>query len=295
MHSTALRYFLEVVRSGSLNQAAESLHIAASAISRQIANLEDEVDAQLFERRPTGMVLSPAGEILAVYARRADLEQKRVLAEVQQRAAEGGGLITIASTGGIARKFLPHVMHAFTTTHRKTRFVLTVVSPKNVIEKVANGEVDLGITFSVKPSKGVRIEYAERSPICALMLRGHPLSDRKLLSLADLQPYAMALTEEGTTQRQLFDQCCQMESISVTPVLVSNDSEVLRGFMELSNTIILTSKVSVQFELSSGDLVCIPLSNPELHMRDVQVLTMLDRTLPVDVQEFVRLVVKEIV
>jgi len=294
MNSTALRYFLEVVRSGSLNQAAESLHIAASAISRQIANLEEEVEAQLFERRPTGMVLSPAGEVLALYARRADLEQKRVLAEIRQRAAEGGGLITIASTGGIARKFLPHVMHLFTTKHRKTRFVLTVVSPKSVIEKVANGEVDLGITFSVKPSKGVCIEHAARSPLCALMQRGHPLADRKILTLADLQPYPMGLTEEGTTQRQLFDLCCQTEGISVLPVLVSNDSEVLRGFMALANTIILSSKVSVQFELSSGDLVCIPLSNPELHLRDVQVLTMLDRTLPVDVQEFVRLVVKEI-
>ncbi|MFP3649035.1 LysR family transcriptional regulator, partial [Paraburkholderia sp. SIMBA_054] len=48
MDNTALRYFLEVARSGSLSQASTRLYVAVSALSRQIAKLEEEVGAALF-------------------------------------------------------------------------------------------------------------------------------------------------------------------------------------------------------------------------------------------------------
>jgi len=54
--STQIRYFLEVARTGSVSQAAGQLHVAASAVSRQIAKLEDQLGCALFERRARGMV-----------------------------------------------------------------------------------------------------------------------------------------------------------------------------------------------------------------------------------------------
>ena len=68
MQTTSLRYFLAVARSGSIAAASGQLNVAASAISRQIANLEAELGCVLFERRPRGMVPSPAGELLAQHA-----------------------------------------------------------------------------------------------------------------------------------------------------------------------------------------------------------------------------------
>ena len=61
MQMSGLRYFLAVARTGSIASASTQLNVAASAISRQIANLEAELDCVLFERRPRGMVPSPAG------------------------------------------------------------------------------------------------------------------------------------------------------------------------------------------------------------------------------------------
>ena len=61
MISLGLRYFLEVARSGSIAAAAGAQHVAASAVSRQIAKLEDELGIALFERQARGMALSDAG------------------------------------------------------------------------------------------------------------------------------------------------------------------------------------------------------------------------------------------
>ena len=290
MRNTALRYFLEVARSGSLSRASEKLHIAPSAISRQIAKLEEEAGAQLFERLPSGMVLSPAGEVLATHARREHLEQERILAEIQELSSDGGSLISIASTEGVARNFLPHVMSTFRESYPKTRFVLNVAVPKLVIGMIKEGDVDLGITFSTRPSQGVHVEYSARSRIHALMHRRHPLGKRQSLMLADLQPYPMALKEEGSTQRQLVDLCCQLEGLTLNPVLTCNDSGSLQQFVSRSDAIALTSKVSEQYELMTGELISIPLLNAELSQRNVQVVTMAGRILPINIRRFVDLV-----
>src|SRR5581483_33588 len=77
MQSTAVRYFLAVVDAGSISSAAEQLRIAGSAVSRQIAGLEDSLGVRLFERRARGMMLTPAGERLATYARTSAAEAQR--------------------------------------------------------------------------------------------------------------------------------------------------------------------------------------------------------------------------
>jgi DNA-binding transcriptional LysR family regulator len=64
MDFTALRYFSETANSRSIRAASERLHVSPSAISRQIAKLEHELRAPIFDRRAQGMTLTPAGEIL---------------------------------------------------------------------------------------------------------------------------------------------------------------------------------------------------------------------------------------
>jgi DNA-binding transcriptional LysR family regulator len=87
MQSSALRYFLEVARTGSVSAAAQRLRVAASAVSRQIANLEKELDALLFERRARGMIMTQAGETLAAYAQRLALENEQSSARSVSSAA----------------------------------------------------------------------------------------------------------------------------------------------------------------------------------------------------------------
>ena len=68
MTVSPLRYFDEVTRQGSIRIAAERLHVAPSAISRHIRNLEDEIGMPLFERHARGVILTAAGEIYTDYA-----------------------------------------------------------------------------------------------------------------------------------------------------------------------------------------------------------------------------------
>lgn len=84
LQDTALRYFLEVVRCGSISEAALRLNVAGSAISRQVSGLEDRLNTTLFERRKSGMTPTAAGELLAAYAFRNQLETEQVTQEIRE-------------------------------------------------------------------------------------------------------------------------------------------------------------------------------------------------------------------
>ena len=113
MISLGLRYFLEVARSGSIAAAAGAQHVAASAVSRQIAKLEDELGIALFERQARGMALSDAGRQLAAYASAAALEAERVATEIRHRGEQGDVTVRLACTEGFAHRFLPQCMAEF--------------------------------------------------------------------------------------------------------------------------------------------------------------------------------------
>ena len=201
MQTHALRYFLEVARTGSLSRASERLHVAVSALSRQIAKLEEDLGTPLFERRPRGMVLSEAGALLADHARRVLLDTERVTSEIRGLTEAGRATIRVASAEGVARDFLPQVFARFREAYPGAHFLLDVVSPFVATERVRDGEADIAVCFSVAPEKGVQVVHTQPAPIFALMAEQHPLARRRDVALADLQPYPMALSNAGVTIR----------------------------------------------------------------------------------------------
>lgn len=284
---TSLRYFLEVARTGSISEASERLHVATSAISRQIAKLEQDVGAPLFERQPRGMVLSEAGEILAAYARRSALEAEQVLADVHGVEALQRSTVKLASSEGFARDFLPAAITAFREKHPGVRFRLNVTGPAAATQQVKDGTVDLSVTYSLGPEEGIKVEYSQQQPIYALLRDDHPLAQREDVELADLLKYPLALMDEDTTIRQLFDVCVALEGLSFEPALVSNYSGALQSFAQLRGGVTLVGPLTVRRRLSAERLAIVPIRNPELSRRSMQIQSMARRALPAAVRAFI--------
>jgi DNA-binding transcriptional LysR family regulator len=283
---TPLRYFLEVARTGSISEASERLHVAPSAISRQIAKLEQEVGAPLFERRPRGMALSEAGEILLAYARRSSLEAEQVIADVHGVRALQRSTVKLASSEGFARNFLPAAIATFREKHPGVRFRLNVTGPAAATQQVRDGTVDLAVTYSLAPEKGIKVEYSRQQRIYALMSDDHPLAQRGDIELAELLEYPLALMDGSTTIRQLFDVCVALEGLTFEPVFESNYSSALQTFAQLRGGITLVGPLTVMRQLGPDRLVIVPIRNPELGKRSMQIQSMAQRTLPAAVRAF---------
>ncbi|RVU20551.1 LysR family transcriptional regulator [Methylobacterium oryzihabitans] len=292
MQTTSLRYFLAVARTGSIARASEQLNVAASAISRQIANLEAELDCVLFERRPRGMVASPAGELLARHARATLRGAEQVATEIHELRGLARGFVRIACTEGFALDLLPNAIAAFHRVHPGIRFELAVEAPATVTRLVAEGEVDLGVTFALgRPPAGaeavVRVLYESVVAMVAVSAPDHPLAGREVLFLSDLASYPLALVTSDTTLRRVFDAACHEEGLAVEPVLTANRLAALFPFVRGSRGLAVMSALSVTTPLRHGELAAIPLRARMRLDRDIQVQTMRERRLPHACRAFV--------
>ncbi|QEI08017.1 LysR family transcriptional regulator [Pigmentiphaga aceris] len=287
MNEGALRYFMEVARSGSLSAASATLHVAISAISRQIAKLEEQVGTPLFERAPRGMVLTDAGRLLLAHARRMALESDAVLNSIASLHSSLGNEIRIACSQGLAEDVLPSAIAAFRKRHPATRFHVMVGVSAEIGRLVTNGDVDLAIAFNLQPGKGVVVRHAQRSPLFAVMSASHPLARRKQITLDDLRVHPLAVTSQATTTRMLLDMACNMAGVLIEPVYTSSHGGALYAFVRDSDAILLAGYVSVAARLRHDGLVAKPIDNLEMQSRSLQVQVMAGRLLPEVIERFI--------
>ncbi|MGO2392819.1 MULTISPECIES: LysR family transcriptional regulator [unclassified Halomonas] len=283
---SALRYFLEIVRQGSINKASAKLHVAPSAISRQITRLEAEIGSQLFERHSSGMKLSPSGELLAAHARKARLDAARVIEEITGLEGIQRGTVRIASIEGLSSYLLPHVISEYRKKHHGIHFELIVTSSTDVTQRVCEGLADIGLTISPAPEKNIKVEMRIMAPIHAVMSVHHALATKKQISLAQLSHHPLALPTDNTTIRQLFNVSCSRQGLLIEPVLVSNFVTTLVHFAACQGGITLIGDVSVRHLSASAELVSLPIRDHEMSARTIEVQTLAGRTLPKGVADF---------
>ena len=287
LQETGVRYFLEVVRCGSITAASERLNVGASAISRQIATLEEHLGAALFERHARGMVPSSAGEVLAAYAYKAAQDADRVAKEIQALSGLKTGLIRLCSTEGMAMEFVPRAMLDFQERYPGVQFELDVGETFDVSRRLREGDADVGLTFSRVAEKDIKVEYNQRSPIMAVMRPTHPLSGAERVTLQQLAAYPLALPPVSTTIRQLFDIACSARAIPIVPALCSNSASAVYDFVANSDAITLSGRVAVSHRLAAGTLAAVPVRERGMAQRDIEIQTLAGRSLPALVQEFV--------
>ncbi|MCQ2997386.1 LysR substrate-binding domain-containing protein [Pseudomonas syringae] len=286
VQSTALRYFLEVARCGSISEASIRLNVAASAVSRQITKLELALDATLFERRARGMVLSEAGTRLAAYARKSQLEAEQVVLEITELHGLQRGHVHIACSEGFALDYMPHSIAAFRREYQGIHFTLEVCAPAEATEKVRSGEADLALTFSLTPQKEICVEHVMSGAIFAVVANSHPLAGREAVSLAELQPYPIALPRPDTTLRQLFDICCGVQGLMFEPVLTSNYIGALYSFVREEGGISLSSEMTLHKQVVGKELRCLPILDEGMQARRIEMQSMAGRNLPAAVSAF---------
>ena len=286
LQETALRYFLEVVRSGSVSEAATRLNVSPSAVSRQVAALEDLLGVPLFDRRPRGMAPSPAGELLAAHARRGALEADRVVSDIQALQGVHTGLIRLSSSAGFAIEFLPRVMAQFRVRYPGMQFRLSVASPAAVTVAVLNGDADVGLTYSRSAERDITVQHREASPVIAIMRPDHPLARFSSVTLAQMHAHPIALPERDNTVRQLFDIGCSQRGLVFEPALVCNHFETLTHFVLHGGGLSISGEVTVRDRVARGELHAAQIRERGMSARLTEIQTLSGRTLPSGVRLF---------
>ena len=288
LQDTALRYFYEVVQCGSVSAASANLHVASSAISRQISGLEAQLGTPLFERHARGMVPTAAGHIIAQLARRTSLDAEQAIDAINALDNLRAGTVRVATSDAFANELVPQVCAAFQQSHPGVRFEVSMVPTLQVSAKVLAGDADIGLRFSMSPIKNIAVVHRQSAPVLAVLPPQHALATRPTLALADLASQPLALPPPETTIRQMIDLACSRQGVQLDPVLVTNHSKTLLNFVLRGGGVTVSSEIGVRDMLVAGLLVAKPLSDAGLDLRDIEVQTLAGRQLPVAAEAFVQ-------
>ncbi len=294
LQDAALRYFLEVAQCGSLTQASTRLHIAASALSRQIAALEEQLQTRLFERHPRGMVLTEAGDILALHARRSLLDAERALGDIAALRGLRAGQVRLATSDAFANEFIPQLCVQFQRRHAGIRFMVQVLPTDEVPNAVRQGQADIGLCFSRAPQPDIAVRQRQRAPVLALLPPGHALAEQPQLCLAQLADYPLALPPPPTTIRQMIDIACTRQGLQLAPVLVSGHARTLLHFVASGGGVSVGSEIAARHLASAARLLLRPLTDQGMDLRDIEIQTLADRDLPSAAQAFLELLAGEL-
>jgi len=286
LNATALRYFHAVSDAGSIAAAAERLNVAGSAVSRQIRMLETAIMTELFERQPRGMKLTNAGEQFASYVRRLVLEQKEIIANIASNQSELSGTINIVTAEGFATSFVPKIAAGFQARHPAIAIRSVTGSHNDIFREIRQGHSDLGLSFENKPSADISTLVRFECDTKIIMRKGHDLSRKEFLTLADVAAYPIA-TSLGTTTRQLFEHRAAIEGVEFAIKFESNNSTSIFNYISSSDAIAFGVELTAREWIMRGDLVARPLKHSDAFKRKIYVSVMAGRVLPRRLEMFI--------
>ncbi|MYR42203.1 LysR substrate-binding domain-containing protein [Streptomyces sp. SID5910] len=203
-----MRYVLAVAETASFTRAAERCHIVQSALSHQVARLEKELGARLFERTSRRVRLTTAGEAFLPAARQALEAADRARAEVAAATGEIRGRLTVGSIPTVAAVDLPALLHDYRRRHPQVRISLRAGSSERLVEQVRDGTLDAAF-LGVQP--GFRLEGVHDAQLAhdrhvAVVAPDHPLAARDAVDLRLLAGEAFVDFAEGSAARAQSDQ-----------------------------------------------------------------------------------------
>jgi DNA-binding transcriptional LysR family regulator len=166
LNPNRLHVFRAVATRGSLAAAARVLALSQSAVSQQIAALEDEVGVTLLERNARGVRLTEAGRFLLPRADRIALELREAELELQALATGDAGVVRIGAFATAAATIITQAIGALRSSSPAIEVDLIEADPKAALPLLTAGELDLALDFDydVLPDPGAR--NLARAVIC---------------------------------------------------------------------------------------------------------------------------------
>jgi DNA-binding transcriptional LysR family regulator len=208
MELQQMRYVIAVAETNSFTRAAERCLVVQSALSHQIARLERELGAKLFERTSRRVRLTPAGAAFLPAARQCLDAAERAAAEVAAAVGEVRGRLVIGLIPAVTAVDLPGALKSFRQRYPAVRINLRAGSSEDLVEQVRQGAVEvafLGLPTGARP-EGVEARELARDRLVAVVAPDHPLATASSVSLRRLSSEVFVDLPAKTAGRLQSDQ-----------------------------------------------------------------------------------------
>ncbi|WGH75273.1 LysR family transcriptional regulator [Tenacibaculum tangerinum] len=182
-----LRYFLAVAEELHFRKAAERLFISQPGLSRQIKQMEADLEIQLFERHNRKVILTPAGVYLKDELTR-NLKNLDTIFQHAKLLQEGKrGKLEFGYVGSAMQEIIPKLLVAFKKTHANVQFGLKEMDNQKQIENLLHQKIDVGFVRLDSVPRGLNIQPILKENFCLVLPKDHPINASNFKNLNQLK------------------------------------------------------------------------------------------------------------
>lgn len=204
MEIRVLRYFLTVVREQSITKASEVIHITQPTLSRQLAQMEEEVGVKLFDRGTRKITLTNEGLLLRRRAEEILQLVDKTERELIEQEEQVEGKITIGCGEIASVQLLPDLFESFHEKYPRVNFDLYTATADHVKDQMDRGLVDIGLLLEpidIEKYEYIRLDMKERWVV--LMRPDDPLAAKETVTAKDLAELPLILPRRLSVQSEL--------------------------------------------------------------------------------------------
>ncbi len=246
MELRQIKYFIEVAKREHVTEAANDLHVAQSAVSRQIFNLEAELGVDLFIREGRTVRLTPIGKIFLEHMEQAVNVIDNAKQVVEEYTDPQRGTIHIGFPSSLSNYILPTAISAFHEQYPDVKFQLNQGSYHELTDAVIRGDINMALLGPMpaekKKLKGA-ILFTEN--IIALLPANHALAKEKGIKLNQLQDEPFILFPKGYILRDIIEEGCQQRGFKPKVTFEGQDIDAIKGLVSAGLGVSLVPEITL--------------------------------------------------
>lgn len=250
-----LRTFLAVNQYSSFTRAARSLGVTQAAVSQQIAALEGELGAVLFERGSRHVQLAAGGEQLLDHAQQIVRLADEAVASFQPAGPPLAGVLRIAASTVPAQTLLPNLLADFQRRHPQVSSEVAVSDSRLATASVARGEADLGLVGRQPAKKNLVHRALADDELVLIVGANHPLAARKAISLKQLAAMPLIVREEDSGSRACLEAALAEFDLALDDMQIAmqvNSNDAIVAAVRRGSGAAFLSAATLQEEIDAG-------------------------------------------
>ncbi len=272
-----LHTFLEIVRLKSFSKAAQSCFRTQPAVSAQVRQLEQELNAALFDRLGTKIALTPAGRIFAEYAEQILELRRQAQNTINELERVPRGELVIAANEATCIYVLPRVFFEYKKQFPNIQILVDRSWGPRVLEAVLDNQADFGITPLPVTEKRVQVVKIHSDEIKVLVPIRHPLASKSSVTAADVAGFPLLVPKIGVTRNRLTAWLEPVED-RVQISMELDSTEMIKRFVLAGLGVGFIASAHCREEVQAGRLAAIPLG-PESMERQIGLIYRKDKAL----------------
>lgn len=252
-----LKRFVVVAETKSFNKAAETLAVSQPSLTRSIQMLEGQLQLQLLDRGPRGVLLTQAGKELFPYAKAIINERERALQSLRSLRSKKGLSLSIGTEPAYSARLLPLAMRDIHASSPEISITVREGSISELLAMLREGEIDLAI--GPRPPHldltGITFEQLDEEVSTVVMRAGHPLLQKGGPTYQDMLD-AKWIASDRPVALETWQQIWLQHKVPPPPVAIQTSStQLIRECLLLGDYVYISDYSTFATEIDDGRLV----------------------------------------